>query len=114
MKTQSLSTNILVLTALLAAGCSKASSQAADSSQISRSQANNSTTSSSKPPEEEEVIPAGSVKLAGVDLPRFLGVYSHCAKAQIDTSLLGTRPPAVLIHFENTNAVTLSEMVQLF
>lgn len=114
MKTRNLTTNIVILSALLAAGCSKAPSQAADSSQITVTQTTNSTTSSSKPPEKEEVIPAGSVKLMGIDLSQFLDIYAAYAKAQIDTSQLGTPLPPVLIHFENTNAVTRSEMVQLF
>jgi hypothetical protein len=114
MKTRNLTTGIVVLSALLVAGCSKAPSQTADSSQITASQTTNSTASSAEPLEKDEVIPASSVKLMGIDLSQFLDIYAAYAKAQIDTSQLGTPLPGVLIHFENTNAVTRSEMVQLF
>jgi hypothetical protein len=113
MKTRNLITNIVVLSALLAAGCSKAPSQAADSSQIPRSQTPNSTTSASKPSEKEAVMLAGSVKLMGVELSQFFRLYASYAKAQVDTSQLGTPVPPLFIHFENTNAVTRAELVQL-
>jgi hypothetical protein len=113
MKTRNLLTNIAVLSALLVASCSKAPNQAADSSQITSSQTTNRVTSSTKPSEEEGVIPAGSVKLMGVELSQVLRLYGNYAKVQIDTSQLGTPIPPLFIHFEITNAVTHSEMVQL-
>ena len=113
MKTRNLITIIVVLAALLVASCSKAPNQAADSSQITLSQTTNSTTSSTKPSDKEEVIPAGSVKLKGVELSQVLSLYAALAKAQIDTSQLGTPPPPLFVHFEITNAVTRSEMIQL-
>jgi hypothetical protein len=114
MNIRILTTNVVVLPLLLVAGCSKGPSQAVDSSQSTASQTTNSTTSSSEPPEKEEVIPAGSVRLTGVQLQQFLDIYAAFAKAQIDTSQLGKQLPPILIHFENTNSVTRSEMVQLF
>jgi hypothetical protein len=114
MTIRNLTANIVALSALLAAGCSKAPSQAANSSQMAISQTTTSTASSAKPPEKDEIIPAGSVNLMGIDLSQFLGIYAALAKTQVDTSQLGVPMPPVLIHFKNTNAVTRSEMVQLF
>ena len=114
MKRRNLTTSIVLLSVLLVAGCSKAPSQTADSSQMSPSQTTNSTPGSAEPKEKDEVIPAGSVKLVGVELSQFLPIYAAYAKAQIDTSQLGTPLPSILVRFTNTNAVTRSEMVQLF
>ena len=114
MKTPNLSRNIAALSVLLVAGCAKAPSQATDSSPGTATQIGASPASSSGPPGKDLVIPAGNVRLMGIDLSQFLDLYAACAQAQVDTSQLGTPLPPVSIHFETTNAVPRSEMLQLF
>lgn len=114
MKALSLSINIVPLSVLLVAGCSKAPSQAPDSSPNTVSQTTTNAASSAGQARKDEVIAAGSVKFMGIDLPQFLRTYAVFANAQVDTSQLGGPLPPVMIHFENTNAVTRSEMVELF
>ena len=111
MKTQHVTTTIVVLSISLAAGCSKSPSQTTESSAISASAASNSAGSSAK--SQDAIVPAGSINFINVDLSQFLQFYSAFARAQLDTSQLGSPLPSILIHFTNTNAVTRTEAIRL-
>ena len=103
---------IVVLSILLAAGCSQAPRQTNESTNIPATTTNSRTASLTQP--ADPIMPAGSINIIGLELAEALKIYAALAGAQLDTSSLGTTLPPVVIQFTNTNAVTRSEAVRLF
>jgi hypothetical protein len=110
MKTQLLTTGVVILSVLFVAGCSQAPSQPTKTSTVGVSATTNSTASLTKP--HDHIVPAGSINIVGLELSQFMPLYASLSDADLDTSQLGKLPP-IIIRFKNTNDVTRSEAIRL-
>ena len=113
MNTRNLPSPFVILLVLLVAGCGKSPTSVSDSSQTALSQTATNSATSTPPPKNEAIIPAGTVNISGIELSQFLNIYKAVARVEIVTNRPAFALPPVLIQFENTNAVTRSELVRL-
>jgi hypothetical protein len=102
--------NATLLVSVFAAGCSKNPSKPPKFSATFSGANTNAVLGPATP--SESVIPAGTINIIGIELSRFLPLYSDIADSQIDVGQLG-KLPHVIIRFTNTNDVSRSEAVQL-
>jgi hypothetical protein len=115
MKIGTVTTIVVVLSALALTSSSTAPGQATNSPQlpVNNQTATNTANSTPKPPKKEPLMPPGTVNVVNINLPQFLEMYGDLANAQVDTSRLQPSPAPLLFHFTNTNAVTRPQLVKL-